>query len=78
VELFRKGDEVFFNEVSPRPHDTGIVTLISQNINEFELHLRALVGLPIPDIQTLQPSATAAIVLEGDTYNASICGIEKA
>ncbi|MBK2109397.1 formate-dependent phosphoribosylglycinamide formyltransferase [Francisella tularensis] len=78
VELFIKGDEVFFNEVSPRPHDTGMVTLISQNINEFELHLRAIVGLPIPDIQTLQPSASAAILLEGDTANASICGIDKA
>lgn len=78
VELFIKGDEVFFNEVSPRPHDMGMVTLISQNINEFELHLRAIVGLPIPDIQTLQPSASAAILLEGDTANASICGIDKA
>ncbi|APD51208.1 formate-dependent phosphoribosylglycinamide formyltransferase [Francisella hispaniensis] len=78
VELFIKGNEVFFNEVSPRPHDTGMVTLISQNINEFELHLRAILGLPIPDIQTLQSSASAAILLEGDTTNPSIYGIDKA
>lgn len=78
VELFIKGDDVFFNEVSPRPHDTGMVTLISQNINEFELHLRAILGLPIPQIQTLQPSASAAILLEGKSDNASISGIDKA
>lgn len=78
VELFIKGDEVFFNEVSPRPHDTGMVTLISQNINEFELHLRAILGLPIPHIKTLQPSASAAILLEGESNNPSIKGIDKA
>ncbi|MBK2095630.1 formate-dependent phosphoribosylglycinamide formyltransferase [Francisella philomiragia] len=78
VELFIKGDEVFFNEVSPRPHDTGMVTLISQNINEFELHLRAILGLPIPQIQTLQPSASAAILLEGESTDPSILGIDEA
>lgn len=78
VELFIKGDEVFFNEVSPRPHDTGMVTLISQNINEFELHLRAILGLPIPQIQTLQPSASAAILLEGESTDPSILGIDAA
>ncbi|API87648.1 formate-dependent phosphoribosylglycinamide formyltransferase [Francisella uliginis] len=78
VELFIKGDEVFFNEVSPRPHDTGMVTLISQNINEFELHLRAILGLPIPQIKTLQPSASAAILLEGESNNPNIKGIDKA
>ncbi|AFJ44139.1 formate-dependent phosphoribosylglycinamide formyltransferase [Francisella orientalis] len=78
VELFIKGDEVFFNEVSPRPHDTGMVTLISQNINEFELHLRAILGLPIPKIQTLQPSASAAILLEGESTDPSILGIDEA
>ncbi len=78
VELFIKGDEVFFNEVSPRPHDTGMVTLISQNINEFELHLRAILGLPIPQIQTLQPSASAAILLEGESTDPSILGIDIA
>ncbi|AIT10305.1 phosphoribosylglycinamide formyltransferase [Candidatus Francisella endociliophora] len=78
VEIFVKGDDVFFNEVSPRPHDTGMVTLISQNINEFELHLRAILGLPTPQIETLQPSASAAILLEGDSDNANISGIDKA
>ncbi|AJI54208.1 formate-dependent phosphoribosylglycinamide formyltransferase [Francisella philomiragia] len=78
VELFIKGDEVFFNEVSPRPHDTGMVTLISQNINEFELHLRAILGLPIPQIQTLQPSASAAILLEGESTDPIILGIDEA
>lgn len=78
VELFIKGDDVFFNEVSPRPHDTGMVTLISQNINEFELHLRAILGLPITLIQTLQPSASAAILLEGNSNNANIKGLDKA
>jgi phosphoribosylglycinamide formyltransferase 2 len=78
VELFIKGDEVFFNELSPRPHDTGMVTLISQNINEFQLHLRAILGLPIPQIKTLQPSASAAILLEGESNNPTIEGIDKA
>jgi len=78
VELFIKGDNVFFNEVSPRPHDTGMVTLISQNINEFELHLRAILGLPIPQIELLTPSASAAILLEGDTSNPQILGVDKA
>ncbi|QIW11000.1 formate-dependent phosphoribosylglycinamide formyltransferase [Francisella sp. LA112445] len=78
VEMFIKGDEVFFNELSPRPHDTGMVTLISQNINEFQLHLRAILGLPIPQIKTLQPSASAAILLEGESSNPTIEGIDKA
>ncbi|MED7788859.1 formate-dependent phosphoribosylglycinamide formyltransferase [Francisella sp. 19X1-34] len=78
VELFIKGDKVFFNEVSPRPHDTGMVTLISQNINEFELHLRSILGLPITQIETLRPSASAAILLEGDSNTPIIKGIDKA
>jgi phosphoribosylglycinamide formyltransferase 2 len=78
VELFIKGDGVYFNEVSPRPHDTGMVTLISQNINEFELHLRAILELPIPQIKTLQPSSSAAIFLEGESDNAIIIGVDKA
>ena len=78
VELFIRGEEVFFNEVSPRPHDTGMVTLISQNINEFELHLRAILGLPIPQIELVAPSVSAAILLEGDTSNPQILGIDKA
>lgn len=78
VELFIRGEEVFFNEVSPRPHDTGMVTLTSQNINEFELHLRAILGLPIPKIELLSPSASTAILLEGDTSNPQIEGVEEA
>ncbi|MCL4111790.1 UNVERIFIED_CONTAM: hypothetical protein GTU68_018046 [Idotea baltica] len=78
VELFIRGEEVFFNEVSPRPHDTGMVTLTSQNINEFELHLRAILGLPIPKVELLAPSASAAILLEGDTSNSQVEGVEEA
>ncbi|MFK3558554.1 formate-dependent phosphoribosylglycinamide formyltransferase [Pasteurella multocida] len=65
VEMFVCGDEVIFNEVSPRPHDTGMVTLISQELSEFALHARAILGLPIPDITLISPSASKAIVLEG-------------
>ncbi|MCF6808362.1 formate-dependent phosphoribosylglycinamide formyltransferase [Thiotrichales bacterium 19S9-12] len=78
VELFIKDNEVYFNEVSPRPHDTGMVTLISQNINEFELHLRAILNLPIGEIETLHPSASAAILLEGDANAPSYAGIDQA
>ncbi len=67
VELFIKGDEVIFSEVSPRPHDTGMVTMISQDKSEFALHARALLGLPVPDIRFYGPSASRAIVIEGDT-----------
>jgi phosphoribosylglycinamide formyltransferase 2 len=62
VEFFITKDEVIFSELSPRPHDTGMVTLISQNLNEFELHLRAILGLPIPHIEQLGPSASAVIL----------------
>ncbi|HDR1826726.1 TPA: formate-dependent phosphoribosylglycinamide formyltransferase [Pasteurella multocida] len=65
VEMFVCGDEVIFNEVSPRPHDTGMVTLISQELSEFALHARAILGLPIPDITLISPSASKAIVVEG-------------
>ena len=65
VELFVKGDEVWFSEVSPRPHDTGLVTLISQELPQFALHARAILGLPIPVIRQLGPSASCAIVAEG-------------
>jgi phosphoribosylglycinamide formyltransferase 2 len=78
VELFIKDDDVFFNEVSPRPHYTGMVTLISQSINEFELHLRAILGLPIPQIEFFAPSASAAILLEGDTSAPQIEGVGEA
>lgn len=67
VELFVKGNKVIFSEVSPRPHDTGMVTMISQDISEFGLHARALLGLPVPDIRFYGPSASRAIVVEGDT-----------
>ncbi|MDE6291461.1 MAG: formate-dependent phosphoribosylglycinamide formyltransferase [Muribaculaceae bacterium] len=67
VELFIKGDEVIFSEVSPRPHDTGMVTMISQDMSEFALHVRALLGLPVPAIDFYGPSASRAIVVEGDT-----------
>ncbi len=65
VEMFVCGDEVIFNEVSPRPHDTGMVTLISQELSEFALHARAILGLPIPDITLISPSVSKAIVVEG-------------
>jgi phosphoribosylglycinamide formyltransferase 2 len=67
VELFVKGDDVIFSEVSPRPHDTGMVTMISQDISEFGLHARALLGLPIPAIRFYGPSASRAVVVEGDS-----------
>ncbi|AJD47239.1 phosphoribosylglycinamide formyltransferase 2 [Isoalcanivorax pacificus W11-5] len=67
VELFVKGDAVYFSEVSPRPHDTGMVTLISQNLSEFELHARAILGLPIPAIRQYGPSASAVLLVEGDS-----------
>ncbi|TCP96601.1 formate-dependent phosphoribosylglycinamide formyltransferase [Cricetibacter osteomyelitidis] len=65
VEMFVCGDDVIFNEVSPRPHDTGMVTLISQELSEFALHARAILGLPIPEINLISPSASKAIVVEG-------------
>ncbi|MEN8720743.1 MAG: formate-dependent phosphoribosylglycinamide formyltransferase [Oceanococcaceae bacterium] len=67
VELFVKGDKVWFSEVSPRPHDTGLVTLISQDLSEFALHARAILGLPIPNIRLHGPSASCALLLEGDS-----------
>jgi phosphoribosylglycinamide formyltransferase 2 len=78
VELFVKGDEVYFSEVSPRPHDTGLVTLISQNVSEFALHVRALLGLPLPTIHYQKPSASAAILISGHTKNPRFAGMEKA
>jgi phosphoribosylglycinamide formyltransferase 2 len=65
VELFVRGDEVWFSEVSPRPHDTGLVTLISQELSEFALHARAILGLPIPTIRALGPSASCALLAHG-------------
>ena len=67
VELFIKDDKVIFSEVSPRPHDTGMVTMISQDMSEFALHARALLGMPVPEIRFLGCSASRAVVIEGDT-----------
>lgn len=77
VELFIKGDEVIFSEVSPRPHDTGMVTMISQDLSEFGLHARALLGLPVPEIKFYGPSASRAIVVEGDTDKIEFDNLEK-
>lgn len=78
VELFVKDDEVIFSEVSPRPHDTGMVTMISQDMSEFALHARALLGLPVPDIRFYGPSASRAVVVEGDTDTIEFDGLENA
>lgn len=77
VELFIKGDTVIFSEVSPRPHDTGMVTMISQDLSEFALHARALLGLPVPSIRFYGPSASRAIVVEGDTDKVEFDNLEK-
>ena len=78
VELFVKGDDVWFSEVSPRPHDTGLVTLVSQDLSEFALHARAILGLPIPAIRQQGPSASAVILPEGDSDAVAYSGLEKA
>ena len=77
VELFVRGDEVIFSEVSPRPHDTGMVTMISQDMSEFALHARAILGLPIPDVKFYGASASKAIVVEGNTKEYEFCNLEK-
>ncbi|WP_409025612.1 formate-dependent phosphoribosylglycinamide formyltransferase [Gallibacterium anatis] len=77
VEMFVCGDEVIFNEVSPRPHDTGMVTLISQDLSEFALHARAILGLPIPQIKLLAPSASKAIVVEGKSNQVRFANLEN-
>lgn len=77
VELFIKGDEVIFSEVSPRPHDTGMVTMISQDMSEFALHARALLGLPVPAIRFYGPSASHAVVVEGDTDKIEMDNLEE-
>jgi len=76
VELFIKGDSVYFSEVSPRPHDTGLVTLISQELSEFALHARAILGLPIPNIRQLGPSASRAILVEGKSRQVTFDNLE--
>jgi phosphoribosylglycinamide formyltransferase 2 len=78
VELFVQGDQVWFSEVSPRPHDTGLVTLISQDLSEFALHLRAILGLPIPAIRRHGPAASCAVLLEGESANVGFGGLEAA
>ena len=78
VELFIKGDEVIFSEVSPRPHDTGLVTLISQDISQFALHARAILGLPIPNIMQHGPCASSVILGEGHSEKISFKGVDKA
>ncbi|PWI57805.1 formate-dependent phosphoribosylglycinamide formyltransferase [Sulfoacidibacillus thermotolerans] len=78
VELFIAGDQVFFSEVSPRPHDTGLVTLITQNLSEFALHIRAILGFPIPTIELLTPGASHAIKAETASDVYEIAGIEQA
>ena len=78
VELFVRGDDVWFSEVSPRPHDTGLVTLISQDLSEFALHVRAILGLPVPAIRQLGPSASCAILLEGESSDIRFHAIERA
>lgn len=78
VELFVKGDEVIFSEVSPRPHDTGMVTLISQELSEFALHVRAFTGLPINSITQYGPSASAVILAEGNSQDIGFTGLQDA
>jgi len=78
VELFVRGDELLFSEVSPRPHDTGLVTLVSQDLSEFALHLRAILGLPVPTIRQRGPSASCAILGEGDSRRMRYAGVAEA
>lgn len=77
VEMFIQGENVIFSEVSPRPHDTGMVTMISQDLSEFALHARAVLGLPIPEVRFFGPSASKAIVIEGDTNRVEFGGLEE-
>lgn len=78
MELFIKGDEVYFSEVSPRPHDTGMVTMISQDLSQFALHARAILGLPIPNIQQHGPSASCVILVEGTSRQVSFGNLAEA
>ena len=78
VEMFVEGDNVIFSEVSPRPHDTGMVTMISQDLSEFALHARAVLGMPIPEVRFFGASASKAIVVEGDATEVVFSGVEEA
>ncbi|MFA9500455.1 formate-dependent phosphoribosylglycinamide formyltransferase [Mannheimia sp. E30BD] len=77
VELFVCGDEIIFNEVSPRPHDTGMVTMASQELSQFALHARAILGLPIPEIYTISPAASKAIAVESKSDNVRFGNLDK-
>jgi phosphoribosylglycinamide formyltransferase 2 len=78
VELFIAGDEVYFSEVSPRPHDTGLVTLISQDLSEFALHARSILGLPIPAIRQRGPAASCALLVDGESANIRFTDVDRA
>ncbi len=78
VEFFIKGDTVFFSEISPRPHDTGMVTMVTQNMSEFELHVRAILGLPVPEIELLSPGASHVVLATEHSDNVSITGVAEA
>lgn len=78
VEFFVKGDTVYFSELSPRPHDTGMVTMISQDLSEFALHVRAILGLPIPVIRQSGPSASSVILVKGHSNNITFSGLHEA
>jgi phosphoribosylglycinamide formyltransferase 2 len=78
VELFIKEDDVLFSEVSPRPHDTGMVTMISQDLSQFALHARAILGLPIPAIRQFGPSASSVILVDGESENVSFGNLDNA
>ena len=78
VEFFVKGDTVYFSELSPRPHDTGMVTMISQDLSEFALHVRAILGLPIPAVRQLGPCASAVILVKGHSKNVTFSGVAEA
>ncbi|MFF2500605.1 phosphoribosylglycinamide formyltransferase 2 [Peribacillus sp. NPDC058075] len=78
VELFLSGEKVYFSEVSPRPHDTGLVTLVTQNLSEFALHIRAILGFPIPEIKLISPGASRPLKAQEELSEYSIVGVEKA
>ncbi len=78
VEFFIKGDTVYFSEVSPRPHDTGMVTMVSQNMSEFELHVRAILGLPVPEIELLSPAASHVVLATEKADNIAFSGVAEA
>ncbi|MBR9814216.1 formate-dependent phosphoribosylglycinamide formyltransferase [bacterium] len=78
VELFVRDDRVWFSEVSPRPHDTGLVTLMSQDLSQFALHVRAILGLPIPEVQQTGPTASAALLVKGESKQVRFGGFEQA